>query len=234
MSDQPECGAESGSAKARPEGRPRGRPKRLSAAEREEKILDAVESLLIDKGLQATSMAALARAAGMSKRTLYEVFACRGELFEACIRRLRTNFIRPLSPHELDLPVDIRLRRIFEPDMRQMDRRVPMAVLRTVIMEAPQRSELGQAFLREGPDRARAVIRDELARSVARGEIVIDDLDLAARMLCDMVFFNPMDNLVNIDKPPPSQAESEHRLTFAIHVFLNGLRTPDRGTLPAA
>ena len=75
----------------------RGRPKELSTAERETAILDAAEIVLAENGLKGASMAAISKAAGMSKRTVYEVFPSRAALFEACIRRIRLSFVKQLD-----------------------------------------------------------------------------------------------------------------------------------------
>lgn len=210
--------------------RPRGRPPELSAAARETAILDATERLLVEQGLHGASMAAIAAAAGMSKRTVYVVFESRAALFEACIRRIRTNFIRVLEPDERDLPLRERLARLFVPPAADRDPKMPLAVLRAVIVEAPRHPDLGQAFLREGPHRGRAIVRDELARAVARGELAIDDPGLAARLLCDMVFECPIDRLIDPDQPAWTPADAERRLALAVTTFLDGLARPAAGS----
>ncbi|MCE8471123.1 TetR/AcrR family transcriptional regulator [Rhodovulum sulfidophilum] len=45
----------------------------MTAAEREAVILDATEKVLLASGLAGTTMSAVAREAGMSKRTLYGI-----------------------------------------------------------------------------------------------------------------------------------------------------------------
>lgn len=208
------------------EPRRRGRPPELSRAERERRILDATETLLVRDGLDRASMTAIARAAGMSKRTLYEVFADRSELFAACVRRLRGAFVRPLAAADRELPLAERLRRIFEPRDHAVDLSAPIGVLRAVILEAHRQPELGRAFLREGPADGRAIVQAELERAVARGEIRLADPALGATILFDMVYENPIDRLVDPSHPPRSMAEARRRLDTAIAIFLNGLSNP--------
>lgn len=206
-----------------PVRRGRGRPREIAPAAREAAILDAAERLLVAGGLHATTMAAIAAEAGMSKRTVYTVFASRAELFEACIRRIRTSLIRPLEPEEHDLPLPERLARIFRPEARNADFRVPLAVLRAVIVEAPRHPDLGQAFLREGPHRGHAIVRDELARAAAAGAIAVADLDMAARMLCDMVFECPVERLIDPARAARAPAEADRRRDLAVGTFLRGV-----------
>ncbi|MDP3524882.1 MAG: helix-turn-helix domain-containing protein, partial [Hoeflea sp.] len=60
-----------------------GRPRQLDTTEREAIIIDAAEQVILSQGLGGASMAAIAQEAGMSKRTLYEVFESRAALFAA-------------------------------------------------------------------------------------------------------------------------------------------------------
>ena len=202
--------------------RQRGRPKELSTEERENAILDAAEQLLVQSGLRGASMSAIACAAGMSKRTLYEVFPSRAALFEACVRRIRLSLIRPLSQKDSGLPLRERLLKIFEPEARNADLPVPSAIVRAVINETRNHPELGQIFMREGPLIARAAVRDELVRAIEDGEIALDDPMLGAEMLCDMVFDNPIDRLVDPETPPRTAKAAQARLNLAIDVFLKG------------
>lgn len=202
--------------------RPRGRPRELSRTERETAILDAAERLMMEKGLHAASMAAIARTAGMSKRTLYDVFDSRAALFEAWVRRLRTSFIRPLTGADRDLPLTERLHRLLSPEPVPPDRETPLAVLRAVVLEASRHPELGRVFLDEGLGRARSLVRDELDRAVQRGEVRLADTGLAARLLCDMAYDNPIDYLLDPARPSPSTGQAKARLELATRLFLRG------------
>lgn len=202
----------------------RGRPKELSTEEREAAILDAFEIVLAESGLKGASMAAIAKAAGMSKRTVYEVFPSRAALFEACIRRIRLSFVKPLGPETHARPLRERLLALFDPETRTASLAVPKAILRAVVVEAHSHPDLGQIFLREGPDNSREIVRDELIRARDAGEISLQDPHLSAVMLCDMVFENPLDSLVDLDRPDPSAEQAKDRLTFAVDTFLNGCR----------
>ena len=202
--------------------RGRGRPKQLPPEEREALILDAMEHVLTTRGLEAASMAAIARQAGMSKRTLYQVFDSRAALFTACIRRIRLSFVRPLSDAETALPLRDRLGRILLPDMGLASSERPVAVLRAVVAEAQRYPELATAFLEEGPNAARAVIRQELERAISRGEIGAMDAALAARILCDMVYECPIDRMIATGNPARSRAEVERRFQLALGIFIRG------------
>lgn len=205
------------------EARGRGRPKLLDTEARETLILNAMERVLMSRGLHGASMSAIAREAGMSKRTVYQVFESREALFTACIRRIRLSLVRPLHHSEACLPVRERLWRMLTPDMRLAASGTPLAVLRAVVAEAQRHPGLAHTFMAEGPNAARCIVRAELDRAVARGEIRCPDTALAARILCDMVYESPIDRLVTADATPQTAAEAETRLATALDIFLGGV-----------
>lgn len=212
---------EAQSAATRKAGR-RGRPTQLTVAERETLILDAIERIVTTKGLQGASMAAIARAAAMSKRTLYACYPSRDALFEAWVRRLRAAFIHPLTPGQRELPLRDRLRRLLRREVEDGASQTRLAVLRAIIAEAPRHPDLARAFLREGPRAVRATVAEELARAVARGEIVACDVAATAHLLCDMVCASPLDPLIDPDAGPLRAADAEARLERALDVFIDG------------
>jgi len=206
----------------------RGRPAQLTGAEREARILDAIEQVVATKGLQGASMAAIARAAAMSKRTLYACYPSRDALFEAWVRRLRAAFVRPLTADERALPLRARLRRLLRREVEDGASQTRLTVLRAIIAEAPRHPDLARAFLREGPRAVRRTVAEELSRAVENGEIVAGDVNATAHLLCDMVCASPLDPLIDPDAAPLSAAEAEARLERALDVFLNGAATPQR------
>jgi AcrR family transcriptional regulator len=58
-----------------------------------ERILDAARAVLIEHGLRRTSLADIARAAGVSEATLYRRFATRDELLRTLVAREARGFI---------------------------------------------------------------------------------------------------------------------------------------------
>ncbi|MQX38102.1 TetR/AcrR family transcriptional regulator [Roseospira navarrensis] len=148
---------------AGPDDRPsparRGRPP-LDPETREARIHDALEQVVAEDGLRAATMSRIARAAGMSKRTLYTAYEGRDALFQAWVRRVRTSFVRPLPTHARALPLAERLRLLLWHEARQClsDRR--LAVLRAMVAEAPGHPDLARAFCREGFLAARQIVAD--------------------------------------------------------------------------
>jgi TetR/AcrR family transcriptional regulator, mexJK operon transcriptional repressor len=91
--------------RAEPRGRG-GRPSRQQSAQLADRILDVAERLFLSHGFGATSIEAVAKQAGISKRTFYHRFPGKERLFEAVVRRLIERWLPPfdtglLSPPEL-------------------------------------------------------------------------------------------------------------------------------------
>lgn len=206
----------------------RGRPTQLSTAEREEIILDAMEQVVAESGLHRASMAEIARAAGMSKRTLYEVYGSREVLFMAWVHRVRTMYVRALGPDAGELPLAERLKRIFRPEGCCVGSERQLVVLRTVVAEATAHPETARAFLYGGFMAGRRIVRDELARAVARGELRPLDLDAAAELFADMACKNPLNALLDPEGCRWSSKDAEARLDLAIEMFLRA-NAPETG-----
>ena len=71
--------------------------------ERRDRILAAAEDLFLRNGLRATSMEAIARAAGVAKPTLYAYFRDKDLVFATLAERVLESW-RELVTHELDGP----------------------------------------------------------------------------------------------------------------------------------
>src|SRR5438445_5404188 len=74
-----------------------GRPSRLESAQLSDRILDVATALFLGDGFGATSIEAVSRYAGISKRTFYHRFRGKEVLFEAVVRRLIERWTPPLD-----------------------------------------------------------------------------------------------------------------------------------------
>ncbi len=205
-----------------------GRAARLSLAERETLILDATERLLAEEGLAGASMGAIARTAGMSKRTVYTVFTSREQLFEALVRRTRAIFVRPLAEGDRAMPLAARLHRLLEPEIRESAWAAPTIILRAVVAEAASHPEVARLLLTEGIDVCRELVAAELDHARSRGELACADIRTAASLLCDMAYTCPLEQLLDPERQPPAPEQRRARLDLAIRVFLAGFAAPAR------
>ncbi|WP_109466416.1 TetR/AcrR family transcriptional regulator [Albibacillus kandeliae] len=204
--------------------RRRGRPVQISQDTRAEIVLAATVRLLSDHALDDISMAAIAREAGMSKRTIYELFDNREFLLSQCISRISQSFFLPLRPDEISLPLAERLKRLMTINNVQGFDPNSVELLRTIIAKANSYPTLASNLYNNGFCGLVDLIAVELRAAQEQGEIALpcDAIEDAADMLCQMALENPMRKLLIVDSPPPTPDEMADRRDLALDLFMNG------------
>ena len=151
----------------RPPGRPRDLGKGLA-------ILDAGWMLFLEHGVEATSIAAIAAKAGVSKVTLYSHYPDKAALFEAAVLREMERIEQAQQvPHTgRDAPVEERLRQFGLGILRFLTSKPAVDFYSVVAGELRRHEALARAFHRLGPGRTRANLAGLLAVAVAQGELV--------------------------------------------------------------
>ncbi|MEP9354726.1 TetR/AcrR family transcriptional regulator [Xanthobacter sp. KR7-65] len=137
-----------------------------------ERIRSAARKLFLEKGYGATSMDAVAAAAPVSKRTLYQHFPGKAELFGAVIDEAWSHFTRaPLLSSEA--PGDPRavLHSYVQRLTDHWDRPDVIPLLRLVIAEAPRFPEMSQAYFAAGKEPAVMGLAAYFATLAADGRI---------------------------------------------------------------
>src|SRR5256885_11139671 len=81
-----------------------GRPSRLESAQLSDRILDVATALFLSDGFGPTSIEAVAKRAGISKRTFYHRFTGKEMLFEAVVRPLGERGTPALDTAMLEAP----------------------------------------------------------------------------------------------------------------------------------
>lgn len=141
-------------------------------------IMEAATALFAARGYGAVSMDAIARAADVSKATLYAHFESKDRLFATIVQVACTEHITPAD----DLPegtidVEAALTEIGGRILRFFLRDLSLAIHRLVIAESVRFPELGRAFHENGP----VAGRERLAAWMARQSgLVVPDPRVAA------------------------------------------------------
>ncbi len=144
-------------------------------------ILDGARLVFLADGFDGASMNDIARAAGVSKGTLYVYFPSKVSLFEALIRHDRN-----LQAEQLFLPrprddedLQAVLQRIGLGLMREMCKPDHLAHVRMVIGAVAKYPQIGQAFFEAGPKSGARRLGEYLARQVSAGRLAPMDAELA-------------------------------------------------------
>ena len=153
-----------------------------------ESILAAAARSFLAAGFGAVSMDAIARAAGVSKATVYAHFANKEELFGAIVGRVCEQRFETFSAQELD-PADMR-RSLTILGRRFLDLLLSpeaIAVHRIIVGEVIRFPLLGEVFWRAGPERTLGQIEAFMRRGSACGALVLADPRRAAEQFVGLV-----------------------------------------------
>ncbi|MFG1339679.1 TetR/AcrR family transcriptional regulator [Xanthobacter autotrophicus] len=136
------------------------------------RIRAAARRLFLEKGYEGTSMDAVAAAAPVSKRTLYQHFPGKADLFGAVIDEAWSHFTRaPLIPSEATGDPRAVLRAYVARLTEHWARPDVIPLLRLVIAEAPRFPELSKAYFAAGKEPAVKGLAAYLAALVAEGRL---------------------------------------------------------------
>jgi AcrR family transcriptional regulator len=144
-------------------------------------VLEGARKVFMADGFEGASVDDIARQAGVSKATLYSYFPDKRLLFmevanQECARQSQAaidNIDMSAAPRHV-LP---QAGRHF---LRFLTSKFGQQVFRICVAESDRFPEIGRAFYRSGPERMRAEMVGYFTASIARGELKIDDLTLAA------------------------------------------------------
>jgi TetR/AcrR family transcriptional repressor of mexJK operon len=160
-----------------------GRPKDL---EKRAAILAAAQRLFVSRGYEATSMDAVAAAAGVSKLTVYNHFSDKETLFRSAVNAVAEQYL----PHDLFEPqaegdgeIEARLRTIAQRYYAMTTSTEAEAVHRMLAADMRTSQQLGPAFYEAGPRRVLDDLTALLERAVAASELAIEDCACAAKHL---------------------------------------------------
>lgn len=188
-------------------------------------ILDGARAVFLAQGFDAASMGEIARAAGVSKGTLYVYFKNKEELFEAIVHeQCEVQAEGLFKVDHADSDVEAVLTRIGIGLVQFVCQPGKASALRTVIAIAERMPEIGRKFYETGPARGIAMLASYLEAQVDAGTLVIKDCEVAAAQFieaCQSTLFRPM--LFNF-APPPSPERIEHVVRIAVQTFLAAYR----------
>jgi TetR/AcrR family transcriptional regulator, mexJK operon transcriptional repressor len=201
-----------------------GRPSRQQSAQLADRILDVAEKLFLGHGFGSTSIEAVAKHAGISKRTFYHRFPGKERLFEAVVRRLMERWLPPfdtglLSPANLSEALhgaaEYMLRIALTPEA--------LALHRLVIHEAQRFPSLARIMHELGAASGIERIASHLEPRIKSGELRAIDPRFAAEQFILSVVTGPQRRALGLGNPL-SPAEISTYAGNAVALFLDGAR----------
>lgn len=202
-----------------------GRPK---SEEKRAAILEAAGTAFLEKGLEGTSMDAVAQQAGVSKQTVYSHFGSKEELFEAVILNKCKVYDLDQCATEGD---------DFEAGLLQFTRRFidlkvdpdVVAMTRQVVANSVEHPDTVALYRQAGIDRSIDGLTEALENARAKGIVAIESpreaakdyvYETAARYRCEL--------LMNLREDVPA-AEREAQAKRCVRNFLREYGTGSTG-----
>ena len=183
-------------------------------------ILDGARQVFLATGFDGASMGEIAKAARVSKGTLYSYFASKEALFERLILDERTSLAEALFRLDSEDP-DTRavLRRLGRSFLEMLMRPEHVSSVRMVIGVAEKLPRIGQVFYDAGPRQGTLRLAAYLDRQVAAGRLAIPDTAVAAVQFLDLCSGPVMKRLLFSASDMPDPAMLERQVESAIAMF---------------
>lgn len=209
--------------------RPRagGRPTRAQAERRDTRLLDVATILFLKHGFDGTSIDAVAQTARVSKPTIYARYRDKRALFIAVLRR-RVDEANATILQPIDVSAGVTKSDRIEQALHAVSRR---AVSRMLAPENVSFQRMVAAHARGFPELAKFADdnRRNLAQQVAlalrhfvtRGQIEVDDPDMAADHFLSLVLGQPLRSVL-YGSTITARAAERHRKS-AVELFLKAV-----------
>jgi len=192
---------------------------RDDSAKRRE-ILEGARQVFRAQGFDGASMGEIAKAAGVSKGTLYVYFDNKVALFESLVEADRHDTAERLfTLDETDPDVRAVLHRLGVSFLNVMTRPEHLSFVRMVIGVAEKFPSVGQRFFAAGPVHGNRRLAAYLAKQVAAGRLVIADPERAAEQFFNLCHGRCAKALLFAAGEPPTPEEIEAVVTSAVDVF---------------
>lgn len=151
---------------------------------KEAAIIDAARATFLAHGYDAASMDQIALAAGVSKRTVYNRFRSKEELFAAAIEETCRSILPiDIAAIEASLSTEQFVRTMARGFLEGILEPEALALRRIAAFEAGRNPALGRSYLEHGPAYMAAAFAPILERAAKREGIRIDDVETAIYQL---------------------------------------------------
>lgn len=203
--------------------RGRGRPQARSDEETRTIIYEVARREFGGHGFATTNMESVARAAGVSTKTLYRLIPNKAALFEAMITERIDRFasvvrLRACEGRDIETALRDALlvcgELILDPDV--------ISLQRTIIAENDKFPDIAETFYHKAIIRTQDTLASWLQTQHKRGLLAIGDADAAAGMLLGMLVFQPQRAVLYGHAPAPTREQLEQRVGLCVKLFLEG------------
>lgn len=186
-----------------------------------DQVLKGARDIFMSDGYEGASVDAIARAAGVSKATLYSYFPEKQLLFlevarAECLRQAET---ATATIDTTQAPCEV-LRKVARQALDFITSDFGQRMFRISVAESDRFPELGRAFYESGPKMGRDRLRDYFEEAMERGELAMDDPELAADQFNELCKADIFPRLVFNVQRSFDQSEKDRIADGAVETFL--------------
>jgi AcrR family transcriptional regulator len=183
-------------------------------------IIDGARKVFLDLGFDGASMGEIARAAGVSKGTLYVYFADKNRLFEAIVEEESLEQGKVAFNFDPERDVTTTLMDFGQTYIQVLCRPGGGSAIRTVMAIAERMPDVGRRFYTNVISVTTARLADYLKARAQLDDLEIDDFELASMQftqMCQASLFLPF---IFQLAPAPSAEHIEQVIASATRMFL--------------
>jgi AcrR family transcriptional regulator len=187
-------------------------------------ILDGARKVFMDLGFDGASMGEIARAAQVSKGTLYVYFADKSALFEAILEQEAFQYGQVVFNFDPARDAETTLKDFGQAYIHLLCRPGGGSAIRTVMAIAERMPDVGRRYYARVLDKTINRLSEYLKAHVASGDLAIDDCDLAASQFMELSKASLFLPFVFQAAPPPSEERMTEVVDSATRMFLAAYR----------
>ncbi|SNR33867.1 TetR/AcrR family transcriptional regulator [Puniceibacterium sediminis] len=186
-----------------------------------DQVLNGAREIFMRDGFEGASVDDIARAAGVSKATLYSYFPDKKLLFmEVANTQCALQADEALHTIDMSQPPSIVLPQIGNSFLGFILSDMGQRIFRICVAEADRFPELGRAFYNSGPKKVHGAITDYIQAAADRGELRVSDCALAADQFAELCKSDIWPRLVFGISTSFTKAEKARVVDGAIATFM--------------
>lgn len=152
-----------------------GEPATNRGRQSRDRVIAAADRIAAERGVHGASLAAILRAAAVSKSQLYHYFSDKDELVHAVVAHRRATFLGHLRPFLIDLDSWNRIEQWFRTVIEMQEQQgFPGCPIGTLASELADRDEIARGQLADSFHEWQGYLAEGLARMRTRGELTQD------------------------------------------------------------
>ncbi|MBN2742124.1 MAG: TetR/AcrR family transcriptional regulator [Rhodobacteraceae bacterium] len=152
-----------------------------------DQVLNGAREVFLRDGFEGASVDDIAKESGVSKATLYSYFPDKRLMFlEVAKTECQRQADEALEEINFDQPPEVVLSIAARQIIDFMVSDLGQGIYRLCVAEGERFPELGRAFYASGPGLVHRTLLEYFQKAVARGDLAVDDLDLAAHLFAEM------------------------------------------------